>query len=223
MDNLKIIPGETQKVDAVLKPIPAELEVVSIPPKARIYVNNEFKGEAPVTIRTLAPGSYRVRAELQGHDIIFRDIEIKAATKITEEFRLAENVGAIYISTEPPGVKILVDGKETGITVAKGGETNLVSDICKIEKVSVGRHEVKLTKKSFDEKTISLVVEKDKIVSQHVRLEYRFVPDYEVITTTGVVRGRLIWIHEGSVKMEVAPGVFRAIPVNNIKNKRPLG
>ncbi|MDI6774932.1 MAG: PEGA domain-containing protein [Verrucomicrobiota bacterium] len=222
LDNVKAAAGQAQKINVALKAIPSELEIVSIPPKARIYVNNEFRGEAPVTIRDLKPGSHRARAELMAHDTMARDVEVKPAAKITEEFRLEQNVGAIHVTTEPAGVNILLNGKEMGVTPVRGSETNRISDALKIEKVPAGKHELSVSMKQYAAKPVTVIVEKDKAISRHFKLERHFVPDYEVHTTAGVVRGVLVCADKDNVKLEVAPGVFKVISANKVKNQRPL-
>jgi hypothetical protein len=37
-------------------------------------------------------------------------VTVKADASTTEEFRLASNSGVLVLVTEPPGVKVLVDG-----------------------------------------------------------------------------------------------------------------
>ena len=94
---VKLAAGEAQELRAVLKPIPAELKVVSIPPGARIYIDTQFRGEAPVTAKDLAPGSYRVRAELVAHEPVARTVELTRAQKLVEEFRLESNSGLFQL------------------------------------------------------------------------------------------------------------------------------
>ncbi len=221
-DTVRVAAGQEQKMEISLPVIPSELQVVSLPPKARIYLNNQFRGETPLTLRDLPPGTYRVRAELPGHDIQARDVLIQPASQVVEEFRLQPNVGSIYVTTEPPGAKVFLDGKEVGTTASKPDGTNRVSEALLIANVPIGRHELSVSLKQYAARPVTVTVEKDKAVSQHVKLERHFVPDYEVNTTRGIIRGVLVWVHDGNVKLEVAPGVFRVIPAAKIKTQRPL-
>ncbi len=220
---LKLHAGERQTLTAVLKPIPAKLTLVSIPAGARIYVNNQFKGEAPFTLSGLEPGSYRLRAELVAHEPLARTIFLERASEITEEFRLTPNCGALEIVTAPAGVKVFVDGKDSGTTTAKIGETDRVSDALHIELVPIGTRRVKLTKKGHFSKEVSIVVERDKTATVHQSLKRRFIPNCEVRTATDVIRGVLIEVDpRGNVKLEIRPGIMRTVEAGEIVSRRVL-
>ena len=80
---------------APLKAVPAGLTVHSIPEKARIYVNNQFHGEAPIVMTNLPPGEYRLRAEKRGYETDARNITLKPEDQLSEEFRLQRNSGGV--------------------------------------------------------------------------------------------------------------------------------
>ena len=220
---VKLAAGETQEMNAKLREIPGQIKVVSIPASARIYMNNQFKGESPVTITNLAPGDYRLRAELTAHKPSARTITLKRAEQVVEEFRLQSNSGALELVTEPAGVKIFIDDREIGETKAKPDKTDRISETFKDETVPVGKHEVKLNKEGFFSKTFTITVEKDKTVSRHEKLERRFIPDYEVTTPSRVYQGVLIQIEPtGAVRLEINPGIIKTIPARDIRDRRPI-
>ncbi len=221
--DLKLHAGERQTLKAVLKPIPAKLTLVSIPTGARIYVNNQFQGESPLTLSDLEPGSYRLRAELPAHETVARTVFVERAGNTTEEFRLTPNCGALEVVTAPAGVKVFVDGKEAGTTTAKLGETDRVSDALHIELVPIGTRRVMLTKKGFFTKEVPVVVERDKTATVHQSLKRRFIPNCEVRTATDVIRGVLIEVDpQGNVKLEVRPGIMRTIEAKDVISRRVL-
>lgn len=220
---LKLAAGQEEKLTALLKPVPATLMVVSIPDKARIYVNDQFRGAAPLTLKDVAPGSLRVRAELRGYEADARTIELKQAQQLTEEFRLTKNGGALEIVTEPAGVKVFIDGEEVGTTIAKVSEADTVSEPLQIDLLTAGPHEVQLTRKGYFNKALDIVIEKDKTEALHEILNRRFIPDYEVGTPSEIVRGVLIEKDPlGNIKMEVKPGVFKTIPAKDVRTCVPL-
>jgi len=220
---IRMTAGERQEMTAVLKPIPAQLIVVSMPARARIYVNNQFRGESPVTLTELEPGSYRIRAEMDAHEIVARTVYLDRADKVTEEFRLQPNCGAIEIRTAPAGVKIFVDGKERGITKAPAGETDRVSEDLKLDLVPIGTRTLELTKKGFFSKEFTLEVERDKTTTVQQALKRRFIPNFEVRTSDAVYKGVLIEQDpQGNVRLEVRPGVIRTVKAKDIRSSRPL-
>lgn len=220
---MRMSAGERQEVTAVLKPIPAQLTVVSLPAGARIYVNDQFRGESPVTLAALEPGSYRIRAELTAHEIMARTVYLERADKTTEEFRLVPNCGTIEIMTAPAGVKVFLDGKERGITKAPPGETDRVSEPLKITLVPIGTRTIELSKKGFFAKEFTAEVERDKTVTIQQALKRRFIPNFEVRTDEEVYRGVLIEKDpQGNVRLEVRPGVIRTIKAQDISHSQPI-
>lgn len=220
---LKLSAGEKQELTAVLQPIPAELTVVSIPTKARVYVNNQFRGEAPVSLQKLEPGTYSIRAELPAHEPMLRTVVLKHADKVVEEFRLQRNTGGLEITTEPAGARVFIDGKESGVTSATSNETDRISDPLKIEHLQIGAREVKLTKKGYYDQTFSVNVEKNKTVTAHHQMKRRFIPNCEATTVEGIYRGVLIESDgQGNIRLELRPGIFKNIPAQEIKALKPL-
>jgi hypothetical protein len=220
---VKLVAGEQQTVTAVLEPIPAKLTIVTIPEGARIYVDNQFRGESPVTMDGLEPGEYRLRAERDGYEGMARTVELARGQDMVEEFRLPSNTGMLELMTEPAEVSVIIDGEETGVTVAKPGETDRVSEPLRIEQLSEGRHEVQLTRKGYFGDRFPVIIERAKTISLHKQLKKRFIPDCEVVTKSGVHRGVLQEVTpDGDVKLEVSPGIMRSIPADEIRFRRPL-
>lgn len=220
---LRLAAGQTESLNIVLKPLPAELTVVSVPARARIYVDNQFSGDAPVVLKNLEPGSYRIRAELMGHEPVARTVTLGRAQRLVEEFRLERNTGNLEIVTEPAGVRVFLDGQEAGMTAGRPDQSDQISDPLRIEMLSAGTHQLKLVRKGYYEVARPVEIEKDKTTTVHEKLKRRFVPDYEVRTATEVVRGVLLQIEpNGNVKIELRPGIIRTIPAPEIRSKGPI-
>jgi len=216
--------GQSEKMTAVLKAMPSELTVVTLPAKARVYVENQFRGESPVTISTLEPGEYRIRAELIGCEPLARTVKLERNQKLVEEFRLMRDCGVLEVTTEPAGVKVLVDGKEAGVTVAKSSETDRVSEPLSIDFLSAGPHKVQFVKKGYFDADADVSIEKEKTSVRHQPMKQRFIPDCELRTTKDeVFKGVLAEVDaQGNVKIELRPGVFKVIPAKDVKMRMPL-
>jgi len=223
VQTLKLAAGQQETLTAVLKPIPSTLTVISIPPKARVYVNDQFKGESPVTLKNMAPGSYRVRAELKGFEADARPVELKQAQEISEEFRLAKAGGGLEVITDPPGVTVLIDGKEAGTTAAKANDAETTSQPLEIDLPALGEHEVQLVKKGYANKVVKIEIEKDKTATVKETLTRRFVVDCEVTTATDVYRGVLVEKDVvGNVTLEIKPGVIKTILAKDVRTVLPI-
>lgn len=219
---LKLAAGETQKIKVPLVPLPASLRVISLPEKARVYLNNEFRGQAPIDMADLAPGSYRVRVEMEGFDPDARNVELIRGSSKTEEFRLVSNTGRIELVTEPDAVSVYLDGRKCGETKAKADAATVVSEPLAIEAAATGEHELRLVRKGFSERIQKVQVEQGKTLSLRVTLARRFVPDCQVTTDRAVYKGVLDSVTDEYLRLETAPGVVATIPVKDIKARHVL-
>jgi len=221
---LRLVAGQTETMTAALEGVPATLNIVSVPPGARIYLDDEFKGEAPLTLATLSPGAYRLRAEKKGYDTLTRPVTLARAQKRTEEMRLVSNAGSLEVVTHPPGVRVLVDGKERGVTRAKNGDDeSLISAPLKIDLVDVGERKVQLVREGFFGKTVTVTVKRQETSPLQESLKRRFIPDTEIKTPQGVFKG--VFLDEdvqGKVRLEIRPGVIRAIAAKEIISREPI-
>lgn len=220
---IRLSAGQEKEISVSLLPLPSSLTVESVPPEARIYVDNQFKGKAPLALEQLDPGIYRIRAELPGHEPLARTVELKRASDVVEEFRMEANVGALQITTQPAGVQLFIDGKKAGTTAAKPNQTDRVSEPFAVELIEPGEHLLKLAKPGYHTQSVSLNIERDKTTIQHFHLKRMFIPNCEVRTDTDVFQGVLLQVDpRGNVKLEVRPGIVKTIPANKIVSRRPL-
>lgn len=220
--DVSLAAGEVQKVDIQLKPLPGTLRVVSIPDGARVYVNDEFKGESPFDLANAKPGTYRVRVEAAGHEPTARDVTLEKGASITEEFRLQRNTGRLEISTAPAGATVLIDGKKVGLTSARGTDTTSVSDPYAIEEVLEGERQVEIFRKGFAPQKRAVAVKRGETLALQFRLVRQFIPNYEVTTTRSYYKGVLEFQNEEGIRLETAPGISQTIPLKDVKKHGPL-
>ncbi len=221
---MKLAAGQSAELTAELESIPSSLTVYSRPTNARIYINNQYEGDSPVTLKDLKPGPYRLRAELDGFEPTARTINLERDSHIKEELRMDGNCGDIEITTEPAGIKVFVDGHERGVTSFKKSETDRVSNPLAITMVPAGDHEIKLTNKQYFTQTFKITIEKDETLTLHPKkMRRRFIPNIEIRTRTEVFQGVLLQTTpQGDVKIEVRPGIVKTIPAKDIKVKMPI-
>jgi len=223
VQKIKLAAGETQKIKLPMTPIPAALKIISIPDKARVYVNNEPRGQTPLELADLAPGKYRVRVEMDGYDPDARDVELARGSRKSEEFRLTSNVGKLELITEPDRVTVLLDGKKIGETKAKADATTNISDPLPVDAIPAGEHELRLVRKGYVEIKQKIQVEQGKTLPLNVKLTRRFVPDCLVVTIHGAeFRGMLDAASDDAIRLETAPGVMSTIPVKDVRYQRVI-
>ena len=219
---IRLSAGETQSLRVELKPQPAAMQIVSIPDGARVYLDNQFQGETPRAIQDLAPGEYRVRVELDGHDPQARTIKLGRGERKVEEFRLSSNTGRIELTTEPADVTVLVNNRKVGVTSAKADETTNVSMPFQVEALPAGECELRFVRKGFFEKTQKVAITRGETATLHVALDRRFIPDHEITTANGVYRGVLDSTTTEGVKLETRPGVYHVFPIKDIISRKIL-
>jgi hypothetical protein len=221
---LTLSAGQDEDITAVLKAIPATLKVVSIPDKARIYIDNQFKGETPLTITDLPPATYKVRAEKRGYTVMpSRSLTLKGAQETTEEFRLTKNAGTMQVTTEPAGVKIFVDGEEVGVTQANSEATDRISEPLVLDFLGVGSHKVQLTRTGYYKIDLAITIKKDETVTKHVPLRRMFIKNYTVRTRDATYEGMLLGkTLIGGIKIEIRPGIVKTLQPADIISHSPL-
>jgi hypothetical protein len=223
-EELKLQAGDTHHVDVTLKPVPGALSIVSTPAGARIYVNDQFKGEAPVVLDTVTPGEYTVRAELKGYEPETRTVEVTTGGTKAEEFQLTRNAGVMNLVTEPAEVKVTVDGDDCGTTPA--GASPDVSQPYRVDGLSTGEHSVVLSKKGYYNFDTRVVIDAAQAATLRAVLKRKFVADTQVRTTTG--QGAVLVgcvsrrLPNGDLELETKPGIFVTIKAAEIVSVDPL-
>ncbi len=220
--DIRLAAGDDERLSVALTPLPGTLKVVSIPEGARVYIDNQLRGETPFTMADIVPGDYRVRVEMTAYDPMARNVTIGRAADMVEEFRLVANCGELRVVTAPAGVSVIIDGRLRGETVARDGASDQISEPLTIPLVAVGRREVVFSRPGYFEQRTTVDIERDQVSPLDASLKRRFIPDYEVRTASNVYRGVLINITPEVIRLETEIGVIRAFPIKDIKGRRPL-
>lgn len=223
-ESIVIAAQERREVSATLKPVPVTLQVVTIPEKARIYVDNQFRGEAPVLLTDLTPGDHRIRAELRGYETQARDISLRREERVVEEFRMIKNSGKLVIVTEPADVKVFLNGEDLGATQSAGAST--VSDALEIDMLPPGDYTLQLSRKGYAFTPRPITIAPNGILTLHEKMQRMFIPDVRIrIGAAGdIVReGMLIRrFPNGDVEIQLATGTFLKIRKEEIFAVDPI-
>lgn len=215
--------GQVDTINVPLTPVPARLRVVSTPSAARVYLDNQLRGETPLTLESLPPGSYRLRVEADGYATESRTLALDLAANITEEVRLENNAGALQLTTEPAGVVVNIDGREVGATTFDTNATDQVSLPLTVRPLLLGAHTLQLAKPGYFDQSVPIDVRIGETLTLHRALVRRFIPDFEVETRTGRERGVLRDTDpEGTIRLEVRPGVIKTIRAGDVLRARPI-
>lgn len=121
--------GETTRVSAILTPVPAgtvdpmdtgSVAVASSPEGAQIFIDGRYRGQTPLTISDLSPGSYPISVELSGYHTYTSTITVYAGSysSVFADLSGPTTTGSLYIISDPAGSSIYLDSLYLGTTPA---------------------------------------------------------------------------------------------------------
>ena len=208
--------GEKESLFLSLVALPGTMHLLSQPGGASFYVNDEPRGAAPITIANLKPGAYKVRCEKEGFGSIEKTITIENGGSVREEFVLSNVMGRIEVRTLPGGADVYLDGKKMGMTKVIG--ENEISSVFPIGNVPEGDHQLVVRKAGYLDVSRTVRVQSKKTAKHHrVTLKRAFIPNVEVETFDGVMRGVFKSQDEQAIVIEIKPGTTYPIPRNIVK------
>ncbi len=220
--------GEVQNINIQLKPLPGTLRIVAVTTSAtplegaRVYIDNEFKGDTPFDFVNAAPKLYRVRIDKTGYESVAREVTLEKGASVTEECRLAKITGRLEIVTAPASATILIDGKKIGITSTRSSDSNAVSDPFATDEINEGEHEIEIFRKGFATQKRKIEVKRGETLTLQFKLVRQFIPNYEVTTARMNYKGVLEFMNEEGIRIEVSPGISQTIPMKDVKKHGPL-
>ena len=226
-DELTTQPGDERTISVNLTALPGKLSVVSTPPGTRLYLNDQYKATTPFITNTIPAGKYVIRAELPGYATQTRTNVVAIGEECVVEFLMVKNSGTFLLSTEPPGVTVLLDGENRGVTQPHGQEA--ISEQLTIELVPKGAHKLQLTKPGYFDLTTSVDVASNQTVILHEKLTARpvpFIPTVMVRTGSGAehtFRGIIREKYDNQdIKLEIEPGIFKTFKASEIISLDPI-
>ena len=221
-ETLALQAGELREIDVALRPEPSTLRITTTPTGARIQVNGLYRGRSPVDIAPLAAGTYTLRAELPAHNPAERTVRLGLGQNQVEDLTLTPNAGRLEITTEPAGVRVLIDGMPVGETEPAADGTDKLSALFSLPLVPSGTHELTLTKPGYYPLTQQITVVRNETLTGHFPLERRFIPNCQIQTRTEVYRGVLVERNPTTLKLELRPGIFKTLRLEDITTITPL-
>ena len=99
------------------KTIKGEFELDTIPQGASITVNSQkIKNKVTPFRLVRRSGTYLVKFHREGYEPVWRYVKIKANSKQNLKVRLEEIKGSVLVASDPPGAKVMMNGKNQGLT-----------------------------------------------------------------------------------------------------------
>ena len=222
-EEMTLAAGEVFAVHARLAALPAKLRIVSEPAGAKVYIDNQLRGNTPLTIDEIAAGSYRVRLDMPSYETMARRVDLENDQSLTEEFKLTQTIGSIRLATSPADVSVFIGGKLFGVTAAAADSTDQISDTLEIDGVPAGENEIIFERQGHKTETRTVTVERGQTLAiETIKLVRLFIPNVEVTTERGTYKGVFINRDNDFYRIEASPGVTRAFPIGDITRVRVI-
>ena len=107
--------GKETVIIANLETSTGSLIVKTDPDGATVFVDGKNYGLTPIEIKDLEIGDHEIVISKEGYAQIIKKIDIRKETVTIEEI-LIEAISEIFINTNPKGAKVIINGKEMGVT-----------------------------------------------------------------------------------------------------------
>ncbi len=118
--------GDRQDLHLTLVRKPFDMAVRSDPVGAEVWLDDELKGYTPLTLTTPPVFSGRLQVKRLGYLPAVQQVEPPPAGEdLRFDFELRAAAPVIQVESDPPGAKVVVDGKTRGVAPVKlelGGE-----------------------------------------------------------------------------------------------------
>ncbi|MBI5818821.1 MAG: PEGA domain-containing protein [Verrucomicrobia bacterium] len=210
-------------VDAPLKEKFARIKVDTDPTGGEVFLNNEARGKAPVSLEKLQEKEYTIRITKHGFDPVERKVMLKKGADLDLKIPFAKLFGILQVTTIPAGVQVFVDNEPRGVTQAPPNQA--YSSPLIISNVPQGQRIVKFVKPGCaDVQTIASIQDGQTTTINNVQLKRLFIPDTVIVVKDGrTLRGLINRVeNDGTVHFETAPGIFVDIPPDDIVSKKPI-
>lgn len=207
-----------------LQELPGSIQVVSDPPKARVYDRGgELLGSTPLTLEKLPPGEISFRVEQEGFLPQEKTVQVSPGLHKQVQFRLPRFYGGVAFTTEPPGCVVMIDDRKVGRTTPS--ENPNVSRLFEYSELTPGVHELRLIRPEYERTGRRFLAPEGKTQRLgNIRLVKRWLPTHEVKTTGGnLYRGVVLTTDkDGSIVFQPAAKITVRYQPNELEYCRPL-
>ncbi|MCE5195392.1 MAG: PEGA domain-containing protein [Nitrospiraceae bacterium] len=132
------------------------ITVKSNSPDAEVFLDDTKKGNAPLVMRSLHPGTYTVKVVSQSNEYV-KTIQLAPGKNINviADF---QSTGSISVVSDPSSASVMLDGKMAGVTPLT------------LKDINSGEHTIVISKPGFGEITRKVLVNGREIADVNVKL-----------------------------------------------------
>lgn len=115
-----IVAGENLEFPSVqLVPADGVLKLNSSPIGAAVILNNEYRGNTPISLALAPDTTQNIQLYKAGYQIERKEVRLEAASTVDQSIDLSSDVIAVKVSVSPDDATVFVDGRAR----AKGSQT----------------------------------------------------------------------------------------------------
>ena len=223
IETLSIEAGESRHLNISLLPEPGTIHFNSTPERARVLIDDNFRGRTPLSLATLPPGEYPVTIEHPAYRTIQTNITIQAGEQLEFDFEMEVTGGTLIITTSPPAARILLNDILAGETEPDPDAEDETSLPYQIHPLVEGEHTVTIQRSGYRRVHDTIDISSHTRIERHYDLEPLPAPNYEITTATNVYKG--YWSDPDdteTIKLELETGAIRTIPREEATSIRRL-
>ena len=153
---VQVVGGETLDFEASLTLAEGAMLVVSDPPGAQVFIDDQPKGDTPLVVTGLELGVHKIRLSKEGYFPFTESARLQKGSG--EKVSGVLSQGARLVVAVPEGAQVLIDGKATG----KGSVDTILTE---------GSHEVVVSQEGYNTETRSVQTSVGKETRLDVVLE----------------------------------------------------
>lgn len=141
------------------------LSITVTPEGASVFVDGSFRGYAPLTLDTLAPGEHLVRLSAEGYQDARTRVDLEGETSITLDMERVPTA-SLTVTSNPAGAAVVINGHVRGRTPLS------------LNDLAPGQYSVELTATNHIPQAQALILHAGKTETLDVALKHRQVEAY---------------------------------------------
>lgn len=215
--------GGLSSVNAVLAPLPGAISLKTEPVSASVKINGKDYGRTPIKVTQLQAGPYEVELSASGFDPVKLSLNLAPGKTAERSITLSSATGGIDLVTYPPGIKIYLDGKEQGTTIADEANPSF-SKVFSIRDLMPGSHTLVMAHKRANPDRVSMKVEVSKGKIERLNNLNMWIANATLRLKDGsVYTGRLIAkLKNGEIRFDLQPGINMSFKKDEIESITPI-
>ena len=126
--DVRVMGGRYSTVTAALRKVRVNLEIISTPPEAQIYIGRRRKGKTPRILKGLPAGEHVINLRMAGYITVSRKIRLGVDDGMKTVSINLERAGFLTVRSVPAGAEVFLDGRRVGrspvkLTASQGTHT----------------------------------------------------------------------------------------------------